>query len=197
MRCVVDANSSGADMHSISLSPGKRLLSAVFSGLALVLATAPNANAQEASTLKACESKEYRQFDFWLGQWDVYLPDGKTAGASVIQSFADGCALLENWTGTGGFTGKSINIYDITDKKWHQTWVDNSGSRLSLVGGFADGNMRLAADSPNPDKAGAILKQQITWHLNTDGSVRQLWETSEDGGKSWTVAFDGKYVRRK
>jgi hypothetical protein len=27
--------------------------------------------------------------------------------------------------------------------------------------------------------------------------VRQLWESSDDGGKSWTVAFDGLYVRKK
>lgn len=150
-----------------------------------------------AASAKPCDSEEYRQFDFWLGQWDVYLPDGKTAGASVIQSFADGCALLENWSGTGGFTGKSINIYDITDKQWHQSWVDNSGSRLNLEGKFADGKMVLWTDAPNPNKAGALLRQQITWTKNADGSVRQLWETSEDAGKTWVTAFDGKYVRRK
>ncbi|WP_394777447.1 hypothetical protein [Undibacterium sp.] len=150
-----------------------------------------------APPAKPCESEEYRQFDFWLGQWDVYLSNGKTAGASVVQSFADGCALLENWSGTGGFTGKSINIYDITDKKWHQSWVDNSGSRLSLEGGYVDGKMVLWTDAPNPNKAGAVLRQQITWSKNTDGSVRQLWQTSEDAGNTWSTAFDGKYVRRK
>jgi hypothetical protein len=27
--------------------------------------------------------------------------------------------------------------------------------------------------------------------------VHQLWKTSTDGGKTWAVAFDGIYVRRK
>jgi len=25
--------------------------------------------------------------------------------------------------------------------------------------------------------------------------VRQLWESSSDGGRTWTVLFDGHYVR--
>lgn len=177
-----------------------RHLISLLSGIAMLFAAGQAAYAQApaaAGAAKPCDSAEYRQFDFWLGQWDVYLPSGKPAGASVIQSFADGCALLENWSGTGGFTGKSINIYDITDKQWHQSWVDNSGSRLNLDGKFTDGKMVLAADAPNPNKAGAILRQQITWTRNADGSVRQLWETSEDAGKTWVTAFDGKYVRRK
>ena len=182
-----------------------RQFSQVLSSILILLAISDAAFAQTPATsatpstppLKPCDSQEYRQFDFWLGQWDVFLPDGKTAGASVIQSFADGCALLENWSGTGGFTGKSINIYDITDKQWHQSWVDNSGSRLNLDGKFADGKMLLWTDAPNPSKAGAILRQQITWTKNADGSVRQLWQTSEDAGKTWVIVFDGKYVRRK
>ena len=29
-----------------------------------------------------------------------------------------------------------------------------------------------------------------------DGTVRQLFEESKDGGKSWNVIFDGTYTRR-
>jgi hypothetical protein len=29
-----------------------------------------------------------------------------------------------------------------------------------------------------------------------DGRVRQHWETSKDGGATWTTAFDGYYRRR-
>jgi len=29
-----------------------------------------------------------------------------------------------------------------------------------------------------------------------DGTVRQLWEQSVDGGKTWSVAFDGLYTRK-
>ena len=139
----------------------------------------------------ACQSDEHRQFDFWLGEWEVFLPGGKKAGDSRIESIAAGCALLENWSGNGGFSGKSVNMYDRIDQRWHQSWVDSSGSRLDLAGVFAEKRMVLSSAA----KAGPL--QRIAWSVNDDGSVRQLWEASSDEGKTWAVQFDGKYVRRK
>ena len=100
----------------------------------------------------ACQSAEHRQFDFWLGEWEVFLPNGKKAGDNRIESISAGCALLENWTGNGGFSGKSINSYDSSDKRWHQSWVDSSGSRLELAGSYADRRMAHSGG-----KIGAIL----------------------------------------
>ena len=148
--------------------------------------------AAPAAPPAACKTTEYRQFDFWIGTWDVYQPNGKKGGESRIEPIASGCALLENWEGSGGFSGKSLNNYDQTDKRWHQIWVDSSGSRLVLAGTLIDKQMVLSSD---PAVAGPL--QRITWTPNDDGSVRQLWESSADAGKTWTVAFDGKYVRRK
>ena len=37
---------------------------------------------------------------------------------------------------------------------------------------------------------------RITWTPREDGSVRQHWETSQDGRSSWTTAFDGIYRLR-
>ena len=140
----------------------------------------------------ACKTAEYRQFDFWIGSWDMYQPNGKKGGESRIEPIASGCALLENWEGGGGFSGKSLNNYDQADQRWHQTWVDSSGSRLVLAGTLIDKQMVLSSDPAAPGPL-----QRITWTPNDDGSVRQLWESSADAGKSWTVVFDGKYVRRK
>ena len=137
----------------------------------------------------ACLSAEYRQFDFWVGTWDVFQPNGQKAGENRIEPISGGCALLENWSGRGGFTGKSLNIYDSTDKRWHQTWVDSSGALLMISGNLVDKRMVLGAQASD-------AHQRITWTPNDDGSVRQFWESSADGGKTWTVLFDGKYVRR-
>jgi hypothetical protein len=144
-----------------------------------------------------CTAEEYRQFDFWLGAWQVFSPDGKIAGTSRIERITDGCAVLENWAGKGGITGKSLNIYDSSDQQWHQFWVDSSGSKLLLDGKFANGKMILQADAADPKRPGITLTQRITWSKNPDGSVQQLWETSEDQGKTWAVAFNGKYVALK
>ena len=102
---------------------------------ALALPAAPRRRSRCPTTrAKPCQSSEHRQFDFWVGQWDVFATSGKKVGENRIELIADGCALLEQWTGNGGVTGKSLNIYDTIDRRWHQTWVDNGGTLLMLAG---------------------------------------------------------------
>ena len=146
---------------------------------------------------KSCQAVEHRQFDFWVGHWDVFVPSGKKAGESRIEVIADGCALLEQWAGGGGVTGKSLNIYDAVDRRWHQTWVDNSGTLLVLAGELVDRSMVMSMSGPSASDARATVLQRITWTPASDGSVRQRWESSSDAGKTWTVLFDGRYVRAK
>ena len=91
-----------------------------------------------------CEEAEYRQFDFWIGDWTV-TSGGEAAGTNSIHPVHGGCALEENWQGTGegGISGSSFNIYDNATGKWHQTWVDANGGLLLLDGGVVDGSMVL------------------------------------------------------
>ncbi|MBV9891246.1 MAG: hypothetical protein JO090_10230 [Rhizobacter sp.] len=153
-----------------------------------LVAVADRARAQ-APVGRACEAPEHRQFDFWVGRWDVYGPRGRKVGENRIDVIADGCALLEQWTGSGGVTGKSLNIYDSNDRRWHQTWVDSTGTLLVLTGALVERSMVMSADPTTS------VQQRITWTPAADGSVRQLWESSADGGRTWTVVFDGRYVR--
>lgn len=135
-----------------------------------------------------------RQFDFWLGQWEVTNPAGQLAGNSRIESILGGCVLQENWDSPSGVSGKSFNIFNAATGQWEQFWVDNSGSRLHLSGGMQGRSMVLQGAQDNAD-AGTGLKQRerITWTPNADGSVRQHWETSVDDGKTWKTSFDGLY----
>src|SRR3954469_6633022 len=106
--------------------------------------------AQAAKPTKSCDSVEHRQFDFWVGHWDVYVPSGKKAGENRIEVIADGCALLEQWTGGGGATGKSPNVLRPGARRWHQPWVDSSGTLLILTGGFVDRSMVMSMSGPSP-----------------------------------------------
>ena len=143
----------------------------------------------------ACSAPEFRQFDFWLGDWEVRDPTGKKVGENRITAILGGCALLENWSGTGGVNGTSVNIYDAQDHQWHQAWVDRTGGFLQLAGEFKNGKMILTGQTPVPDRPGQATLQRITWEAQRDGRVRQLWESSPDG-KLWGVAFDGLYARK-
>ncbi len=177
------------------------LLSAILLPL-LVLPASASAE-QGASTTGAtkpaagtCTSRESRQFDFWIGDWEVRTPDGKVAGTNRIEAILGGCAIQESWKGAKGMAGTSINMYDPVSKRWHQTWMDDRGTLLLLDGGFEEGKMILSGDAPVPGKPGVVARQRISWSPLPDGTVRQLWESSEDGGKVWTVAFDGIYSRK-
>lgn len=149
------------------------------------------AHAQDAKPAP-CSTAEHRQFDFWLGRWEVRGPAGKVAGHNTITSTHNSCVVLENWKGMGGVTGSSFNVYDAARKKWRQTWVDSTGGVLDLEGALRDGRMVLA--STPASKTDAI--NRITWEPLPDGRVRQLWETSADGGTTWKVAFEGYYSKQ-
>lgn len=143
---------------------------------------------------QGCPAPEHRQFDFWIGDWEVLTPAGKTAGSNRIEPILGGCALRETWTGAGGSNGTSYNAWDRQRRRWHQTWVDNGGLVLRLEGGFADGRMVLSGETL--DSAGAKVLNRISWQETGPKAVRQLWETSSDGGKTWGVVFDGRYRKR-
>ena len=140
-------------------------------------------------------SPEFRQFDFWIGDWDVKSTQGQAAGSSSIQLILGQCILLENWTGNAS-SGKSFNIFDAKDKKWHQTWVDDRGTFTHYVGGFEDGKMVLVADTVI---GGKKTMARMTFSKMPNGDVRQLGENSTDDGKTWGPApsFDLIYSRKK
>lgn len=159
----------------------------------LVLVAGTSAAQQQQPT---CAGEAHRQFDFWIGTWDVFNPQGQLVGINTIERGLNGCVLHESWQSTRGtHRGNSYNIYDRTTDRWHQTWVDNGGLVLLLDGRFENGAMVLRGTSR--DARGQETLNRIAWTPFTRDSVQQLWETSTDGGQTWSVAFDGRYVRRR
>jgi hypothetical protein len=159
--------------------------------LLLMATDTPSPTPPAPSTTSApCAGAAYRQFDFWLGEWNVFGPKGRQVGRSHIEAVLGGCVIAEHWTSGSGpaSDGRSLNQYQVGTGQWEQYWVDAQGGRLLLRGGLQGASMVLASeDGP--------ARQRITWTPNADGSVRQLWESSSDAGATWTVAFDGLYRR--
>ena len=147
---------------------------------------------------------ENRQFDFWLGDWDVATTnDGVPAGLSHIESTIGDCVIWENWTSLGntGYSGKSYNTYNSNLKRWEQFWVDNIGGMVDFHGGLKDGVMDYYTDDiPQPD--GSKVQRHLQFfNLGPDRArpdkVRQFSQTSADGGKTWSVEYDLTYNRKK
>ena len=144
-----------------------------------------------------CSQASHRQFDFWLGQWNVFGAKGKQVGRSRIEAVLNGCALAEHWSSGSGPAndGTSLNLYNAATGQWEQFWVDAQGGRLQLTGGIVNGSMVLSGAGDLDAVTAKPTRQRITWTPNADGSVRQLWESSIDAGATWSVAFDGLYRR--
>lgn len=140
-----------------------------------------------------CSTGEYRQFDFWIGEWKVTTPEGKEAGVNRIEKILNGCALQENWTGSGGTRGHSFNIYAASKGTWHQTWVDSNGMLLQLDGGLEGESMVLSGTKIG--REGEEVLHRITWTPDDQVRVRQHWQMSPDSGESWQDLFDGLYTR--
>src|SRR5687767_13009083 len=170
--------------------------------VAVLLAAASAASAQTPPATApaapppppACTGPEHRQFDFWVGYWDVY-PTGKPnlVAHSLIERLYAGCAIRENWMPLKGAGGGSLNNYLTDDKRWHQTWVDSSNARVDFIGGLVGGKMVLVGFWKGVNGPGQDALTRMTYTANTDGSVRQFGETSTDHGVTWQSSFDFTY----
>ena len=144
---------------------------------------------------KTCEAPEFRQFDFWIGDWVVQDTAGQRLGTSRVERIEGGCGIQENWTDRSGLTGRSINVYQPVSKTWTQLWAASWGATLLLEGRYENEQMILTGDVLGSD--GAPEKQRTTWSRGRSGGVRQVIERSRDGGRTWTNAFDGRYTAAK
>lgn len=148
----------------------------------------------QAETTKSCDEINYRQFDFWLGHWNVYSNDGKKVGENRISIAMNGCVLKEHYTTDKGYEGESLTIFNQQKQEWHQTWVDNSGTLLQLDGSWNGKTMTLQGEGRS--KEGQPIIHRIKWVPKKNGDVHQIWDTSSDKGLHWNNAFYGVYQKQ-
>jgi tetratricopeptide (TPR) repeat protein len=136
---------------------------------------------------------EAKQLDFWVGEWDVQA-NGQTVGKNVIQRLEEGCLIMENWTGNGGNTGKSMNFYDPVTKKWRQTYMGNGQVVWEMSGEYKDGTMLYEGEVHSTS---GIVKTRVTFYNLSPDKIRHTEDHSRDGGKTWNNVWDTIYIRIK
>ena len=144
----------------------------------------------------------YRQFDFWIGDWEVYAKNGKKAGDSRIELILDSCIILENWksmSSTNGlyYSGKSFNTYNSASKQWQQTWVDNMGGTTEFLEGHYDNNKMMFLTKPFQFSKDTTAIRKLTFYNLEPNKVRQHGEISKDNGLTWATEYDLEYRRKK
>jgi len=152
------------------------------------LYSAGSTSIEDSRPHSSCSAAEYRQFDFWLGDWDAFDIGGTTPVARVrVDGLLEGCVLRENYEGVDGHKGQSLSIYDSSRRVWHQSWVTNRGELLTIEGKFQGGEMVLSGADRTAEGKPRLVRG--IWKAE-GGGVRETAVTSTDGGKTWTPWFD-------
>jgi hypothetical protein len=171
----------------------RRLL--IATGFALLAGGA--ALSQSPQTPPSCDGLEHRaDFDFWVGEWNVYGPDGQFAGTNSIRKSQGGCLIEEHWSGAGGSTGFSMNYYDPLQESWRQVWM-SAGAYIDYTGGLNDdGAMVLEGEIFYQQRSDRFPFRGV-WTPNDDGSVTQHFTQYDPDADTWNDWFIGRYVRQE
>ena len=115
-----------------------------------------------------CSSPQFRQFDFWIGEWDVFGKTGQKAGDSKISLILDSCIILEEWTSANmqqglRYAGKSFNTWNAATKEWQQTWVDNRGNTTAFTHGKYEEKKIIFNTDPFPFSKDTIAVRRLTF----------------------------------
>jgi tetratricopeptide (TPR) repeat protein len=143
-----------------------------------------------------CEGMpEASQFDFWVGRWEVRMPDGTLIGHNTISKRDGGCSVVEQWDGAGGSSGTSVSFFVPSRDEWRQVWTGSSGTLIDITGGLNGAgamHMEGTIEYVYPER---VVAFRGTWTVADDGRVRQRMEEFDLAAQTWVLWFDGIYRR--
>jgi hypothetical protein len=186
------------------------MITAVLLGAGLVGGTAPvAAQASGPGTFPVHPDlvPESRQFDFWVGEWDVNLRilqgDGSWRDAigstAHVYPILSGKAVLELWSDDRqtGIKGYSLRYWNVEEGHWDLwlNWpgVNRSGTGAPLTGTFRHGRGEFFARGRTADGT-----PRVTRYTFSDISPTSLrWDdaVSTDGGRTWSANWIMEFSR--
>ncbi len=122
----------------------------------------------------ACSGPRYREFDFWVGEWNVFGTNDVFFGTNAVTSELDGCLVQEHWISSAGTRGRSLNTFDAETGMWHQDWASQgtgASARLRTSGGLEGGEMVLTG--VRHPVIGFTFIDTWTWTEDAQGNVIQ------------------------
>lgn len=158
---------------------------------ALVVPVIAAAAEQGASPCTDGSHPEYRQADFWIGNWDVASATRHVSTVTILKA-VNGCAFSEVWSTERGDSSGLIT-YSPSTHKWDYLFVTPSGVVIRLADGVASGS------DFKFNQAVPVDGKTHHWSLSRlpDGTLRELSVGSSDGGTTWTTDYDFKWTKKK
>lgn len=166
-------------------------------------------SARAAEGTGPCRDPAYRQFDFWIGDWNVAnrqrRPQGTEWGITGqatdrVYPVAGGCGIVEHWRGTaspGEVLGYSLRAWNPDKQKWDLVllWPRPEQPRFfTLEGTFDQGRGDFFRSVT--DTAGNPVRIRFSFSDITANSLQWSDGTSRDGGNSWSSTWIMDFTRR-
>jgi hypothetical protein len=146
-----------------------------------------------------CSTPEYRQLDFWVGDWELTFPagNGQTGKASnrISKDEYGSCVITEHFTQPNGFKATSVSIYDRQRGVWRQTWVDNGGGVFVLEGGPVTGQPHVFEFHTVEPRGPQKLMMRMIWENLTANGLVWRWQSQQPDG-SWKDQWVLNYKRK-
>jgi hypothetical protein len=149
-------------------------------------------SAQSNNTNCACCTEKYNNFNFWLGKWQVFDAENNLIGINSITKQSDNCLIFEKWIDDER-KGTSTLFYNSSDDTWNQIWVDNLGNVVKLKGNFENDSMILKSEITKGQHTNYYNK--ITWKINNNTTITQLWEIYNENDFKISEVFNGIYKK--
>lgn len=158
-----------------------------------------------------CPEPEARQFDFWLGEWDVQNHNSRPGSdqwfvtgraTNRVYTVVGGCAVVEHWRGyawpaAGHVVGFSVRAYDPAAEQWDLVllWPMGAPQRFgNPEGRFEDGRGDFYSRFVNP-QGDSVISRLSFWKIEA-GSFQWNNAYSRDGGTSWDSTWIMEQRRR-
>jgi hypothetical protein len=125
-----------------------------------------------------------RAFDFFPGTWEIVTP-GEEPFRLEVRSLLGGRAVE-------AVSEDALSLYrfDAAEGVWRQSWIHVDGTTAELVGGLEGDRIVMRVQGPM-DAAGTLGRSVLV--RPSGRGFAYLWETSADGGATWTTAVRGEF----
>jgi len=151
--------------------------------------------AQTQPTAGPCDTPQHHQFDFWVGDWQVFeAKSNQLVGYDRVEKHSHGCIVQQNLTmvtdlyrGPGlGYRMSGIGVNRFDGDSWLELWADDTWGAIALRGTLdAHGSMVLTTLTPSRNR-----DLRLVWERRPDGSVRTLQYVAPAGSGKWELFGD-------
>lgn len=187
-------------MHRLTLAAPALFLGTLFTVLQAPAQTvtppAPPAP-RPSPCLDAAAHPEFRQLDYWVGEWEVFSADGKKSSDVSVTKVLNTCGISEVWRAARSPNGDGLGLstYNSRTDKWEYFWVSAAGATSHFEGTLLADGMRFRLLQPMPN--GVLRLRHWSLIKKPDGKIEELSVGSNDDGVTWTTEYDLTWVPKK